>query len=133
MTDLLATVTFRPMILTSRTAAIGAAVAVVLAATIMLTLGVPRSEARARSCGHIRVEDNRFRVTIERGKVRCRKAREVFRIYLSGGGERHEGKDSAHTYVVIGRWRCGAGTGGGGCIRKGKSFRTARDYIIAQS
>jgi hypothetical protein len=87
----------------------------------------------ARSCGSFTLRRYRYRVSIEKGHVRCRRARSVLRNFLAGKGERHEGRDQAHTYVIIGRWRCGYGAGGGGCIRHGRTYRTARDYILAQS
>jgi hypothetical protein len=73
-----------------------------------------------------------FSVTIERGHARCATARHVLRVFFSGGGVHHDGSDEAHTWVAIGRWRCGRGTGGGGCIRGARTYVNARDYIVAQ-
>lgn len=92
----------------------------------------------ARSCGHVRAGHGyklRFRITIEYGRVRCGKARGVLRKFLNGGGVMHGPKDGPHArqYWAIGHWKCGYGTGGGACIRHGRTYRTARDYILAQS
>lgn len=87
----------------------------------------------ARACGSFRLQGLRFHVTVQRGPVRCRTARRVLRRFLAGGGVKHGGPSSAQTYWTLGRWKCGTGAGGGGCIRGGRTFRTARDRIIAQS
>ena len=87
----------------------------------------------ARACDGFRLHGLRFHVTVERGPVSCRTARRVLRRFLAGGGVKHGGPSSAETYWTLGRWKCGTGAGGGGCIRGGRTFRTARDWVIAQS
>jgi hypothetical protein len=89
--------------------------------------------AKQRRCGLVRVDGMRFRVTIDRGHVRCRTARRVVRRFFRGDGERHGGPSSAETYWTIGEWRCGSGAGGVGCIRQGKTWDRARDRIVGES
>jgi hypothetical protein len=54
----------------------------------------------------------------------------VLRIFMSGGGKQH-GSGGSATYWQLGHWRCAGGAGGGGCIRHGHSYNTARDRISA--
>jgi hypothetical protein len=76
-----------------------------------------------------------FHVTIERGHASCHRARHILKAFLSGKGRMHGPKNgpAAYQYWTIGRWQCGHGAGGGGCIRGGKTYKTARDYILAVS
>ena len=91
--------------------------------------------ARHRSCGHFTAAGLRFHVTIERGHVSCHRARHVLRAFMSGKGHMHGPRNgpAAYRYWTIERWQCGHGAGGGGCIRGGKTYKTARDYILAVS
>lgn len=84
----------------------------------------------ARSCGHVHAGGARLKVRINRGKVSCHTARRVLRIFMSGGGKQH-GSGGSATYWQLGHWRCAGGAGGGGCIRHGHSYNTARDRISA--
>jgi hypothetical protein len=91
------------------------------------------AQAHVRECGVARTEDGgRFAVTVLKGDARCRLARRVLRVYFSGGGRHHDGSSSADSYVVIGRWYCGSGTGGGACRRGGTDYSTAPDRIGGQ-
>jgi hypothetical protein len=105
------------------------ALAVPLAA---LTVCTPAASAHTRRCGTVHVGPTAFTVTIEKGHASCATARHVLRVFFSGGGVHHDASDEAHTWVAIGRWRCGRGTGGGGCIRGARTYVHARDYIVAQ-
>jgi hypothetical protein len=107
----------------------GFAVVALLAA---LTVWSSSASAHARRCGTVHLGPTAFAVTIEKGHASCATARHVLRVFFSGGGVHHDGSDEAHTWVGIGHWRCGRGTGGGGCIRGGRTYVDARDYIIAQ-
>jgi hypothetical protein len=106
------------------------AVAALLA---VLSVWTAPASARTRRCGTVHVGSAAFAVTIRKGHAGCATARHVLRVFFSGGGVHHDGPDEAHTWVGIGRWRCGRGTGGGGCIRGGRTYLTARDYILAQA
>jgi hypothetical protein len=87
----------------------------------------------ARSCGHIHAGGARLKVSIQRGKVKCHTARHVLKRFMNGGGKKHGGGSNATTYWTIGHWRCGYGAGGGACIRHGHNYKTARDFISAQT
>jgi hypothetical protein len=53
---------------------------------------------------------------------------------MDGKGKMHgppNGPASKQWWRVDG-WKCGHGAGGGACIRGGKTYRTARDWIEAQ-
>lgn len=92
------------------------------------------SMARLRACRAFRLRGTKFSVTVVRGRVRCDKARRVLRDFLSGRGQKHGpggGPVSENTWTVDG-WKCGYGTGGGGCIHRGRTYRTARAWIAAQ-
>jgi hypothetical protein len=110
---------------------------VVLAGILMIVLlGVlvvsPEPASASRSCKSVKARSHRFSVTIEHGSVSCGTARKVIRLFLSGKGHKHGGPSQAETYWTVRGWRCGTGTGGGGCIRGGTSYLNARHYIIAQ-
>ena len=90
--------------------------------------------AKSRSCGTFRAQGIRFTVTVLRGKVTCATARHVLGDFLSGKGKMHgppTGPAYEQTWTVDG-WSCGHGTGSGACIRGGKTYKTARDWIEAQ-
>jgi hypothetical protein len=89
--------------------------------------------ARTRACRPFRVRRTKFSDTILRGHVRCRMARRVLRDFLSGGGRMHgrrSGPMSERTWTVHG-WTCDYGTGGGVCIHRGRTYKTARAWIEA--
>jgi hypothetical protein len=90
------------------------------------TVVAPVSAARA--CGGFRFNGFRYHVTVERGTVSCSRARRILRRFFAGHGRRHNGRDMAHTWADLGGWRCGYGTGGGGCTK-----RQGTGYILAQS
>jgi hypothetical protein len=94
-----------------------------------LALAAAPAAAQAHGCGLVRASGLRLAVDVFRGDVRCARAKRVIRIYFSGGGEPHGGPSSATSYATIGRWRCGRGTGGGGCIRGGTDYTNAADRI----
>lgn len=85
-----------------------------------------------RRCGHFRISGYRFNVRIERGRVSCARARRVLHKLYRGKGHHHSGPTSAESYTTIGKWRCGTGAGGGACIRHGRTYKDARDYIVAE-
>ena len=89
--------------------------------------------ATGKRCKSVQVADTRIRVTIDRGRVTCRTARTVVRRYFRGEGVRHGGPSQAETYYKIGRWRCGPGAGGVGCIRKGTTWTSARDRVLGEA
>jgi hypothetical protein len=92
------------------------------------------AHAARYSCGRIHVPGGVLAVTVVRGRVRCSTARSVFVAFFNGKGQLH-GPRNGPAYKQswrIGRWSCGHGAGGGGCISGGASFRTARDWILAQ-
>jgi hypothetical protein len=94
----------------------------------------PSAIARARACGRFRAGGTRFSVMAVRGPVRCGRARRVLRDFLSGRGRMHgprSGPVSEESWTVDG-WRCGYGTGGGACIHRGGTYKTARAWIVAQ-
>jgi hypothetical protein len=98
-------------------------------------VGASGSVGSARSCQPFRLDGVRYHVTIEKGRVTCHTARMVLRAFLSGQGKLHgptHGPAYKQYWTLYG-WRCGHGAGGGGCIRRGKSYTTARDYILAES
>lgn len=86
-----------------------------------------------RACGSFGAARHPYKVTVERGRVTCAYARDVLRRFLGGEGELHQGTSSASTYTLLGSWTCGRGAGGGGCIRGGRTYRTAKDWILADS
>jgi hypothetical protein len=95
---------------------------------------VPAAHTASRSCGTVRAEGVTFTVTISRGAVPCKTARTVLQAFMSGKGTLHgppNGPAFQQTWTLDG-WSCGHGTGGGACIRGGATYRTARDYIVAQ-
>ena len=95
----------------------------------------PVAVAARRQCRVLRLSGTTYRVTIEKGKVSCQTATKVLKDFLSGQGTLHgppNGPAYEQTYTLHG-WTCGYGTGGGGCIRNGKSYATARDYIVAEA
>ena len=116
-------------------AVVGAGALVVVGSIVVPPAGASRSVASARSCQPLRVHGARYRVTIEKGHVTCHTARKVLRAFLSGHGKMHGPTDGPayKQYWTLYGWRCGHGAGGGGCIRHGKSYTTARDYIVAES
>jgi hypothetical protein len=93
--------------------------------------------ARARNCPGFRASGARFAVTIQRGaEVRCSTARSVLHSFLTGHGTLHgppNGPAYLQTWNLPYGWRCGHGAGGGACIRGGATYKTAHDYILAQS
>ena len=88
---------------------------------------------RARNCGTTTTEDVRLKVRVERGHVRCKTARHILRQLFSGGGDFRPGPSNAESYTQVGKWRCGVSTGIGSCIRFGKRFETARDWITGDA
>jgi hypothetical protein len=106
-----------------------AAVLALVAVAVLLT---PASASSATSCGRIRVHGEKFSVTVQSGRVSCQEARSTMEVFLSGGGTEHGGPSSPSfekTWTLHGGWRCGFGTGGGGCTRRhppGKILAQAR-------
>jgi hypothetical protein len=93
------------------------------------------SSAKNRSCGTFRAQGVKFAATVLRGAVTCAAARHVLGDFLSGKGKMHgppNGPANKQTWTLDG-WTCGHGAGGGACIRGGKTYKTARDWIEAQA
>jgi hypothetical protein len=62
-----------------------------------------------------------FNVSVRSGRVSCGEARFTMKVFLAGGGTEHGGASSPSfkkTWTLHGGWRCGFGTGGGGCTRR---------------
>jgi hypothetical protein len=93
-----------------------------LAIITAVALLVPAAGASsATSCGRIQAHGFTFNVTVGSGRVSCREARSTMKAFLSGGGTEHGGPSSPSfkkTWTLHGGWRCGFGTGGGGCTRR---------------
>jgi hypothetical protein len=92
------------------------------------------AHAARYSCGRIHVPGGVLAVTVMRGRVRCSTARSIFVAFFNGKGQLH-GPRNGPAYKQswrIGRWSCGHGAGGGGCISGGASYKTARDWILAE-
>jgi hypothetical protein len=89
--------------------------------------------AANRACGSVVIGGvQRESVEIFRGRVSCADARAVISSFGSGHGIEHGGRNapfSQKTWTIPGGWSCGKGTGGGVCIRRGSSYRNARDWI----
>lgn len=109
------------------------------AAAVMLTAtGMAQAQPRAvsaRTCGTVVARGVRFDVTIKKGRASCATARKVLWAFMSGRGRRYgpaNGPAYLQTWSVNG-WSCGHGTGGGACIRGGRTYRTATNYILAQA
>jgi hypothetical protein len=93
------------------------------------------ASAKNRGCGTFRAQDVKFDATVLRGSVSCAIARHVLRDFFSGKGKMHgppNGPAYEQSWTVDG-WSCGHGAGGGACIRGGKTYKTARDWIEAQA
>lgn len=119
-----------------RTAVIAAFAAALVAACVLPAAQADRrapASHAGRSCGTGHAKGVRLAVRVERGHVRCRTARTILRRMFSGGGKFHPGPSNAQSYTQIGKWRCGVSTGIGSCIRHGKRFDTARDWITADA
>lgn len=106
------------------------------AGLLCAVLGLAASPALAhhwRACGTFRIRGATFSVTVLRGPVRCSRARHVLRNFLLGSGKMHgppNGPAAEQTWT-LGRWTCGHGAGGGACIRGGRTYKTARNWIEA--
>jgi hypothetical protein len=90
--------------------------------------------AKSKSCRSVSVAGTHLHVTIERGRVNCQRARQVFRTFFSGKGQMH-GPPGGPAYLqtwTVGKWTCGYGAGGGGCTRDGSNSTNSRDYILAE-
>jgi hypothetical protein len=96
------------------------------------TAMAPRARAADRSCGEIVVAHAFYAVAISRGGVVCATARRVLREFMGGGGVEHGGPSAAQMVWSLGRWRCGFGAGGGGCIRGGSNTMNAGSVISAE-
>jgi hypothetical protein len=95
----------------------------------------PAAGAASRQCRVLRLNRNTFRVTIQKGRASCHTATRVLKDFLSGHGTFHgprNGPASKQSYTLDG-WTCGYGAGGGACIRGGRTYRTARDQIVADA
>jgi hypothetical protein len=115
---------------------VGKSRALILAAAVCALTAVFAAPVAAgsRRCGSFRAQGARFDVTVLRGHVSCAAARHALRDFLSGKGKMHgppNGPADKQTWTVDG-WTCGYGTGGGACIRSGRTYKTARDWIEAQ-
>lgn len=100
----------------------------------VLTLAATSAAAHQRSCGAFSVQGTTFAVTVLRGPVRCHVARHVLRRFMTGKGKMHgpPGGPVLSQWWSVDGWKCGHGAGGGACIRGGKTYKTARNWIEAQ-
>src|SRR5207245_5903281 len=111
-------------------------VLIAVAAALVAASSAPASPvahaARRAPCGTIRVHEVDYRVSIWRGQVYCSTARNVLLKFLRGHGRHHgAGLPLYKQYWTLYGWRCSKGRLGGGCVRHGTDYRTARDYILA--
>ena len=118
-----------------------------LMATAAVAVGVPGAAwadhppsarahaAAAHSCGSVKGAGHTWPVTIDRGRVSCRAARKVLRAFIHGKGRFHGPKHgpAAKQYWTLYGWRCARGAGAVDCIRHGRNYGSARDYIYAVS
>ena len=101
----------------------------------------PSRQAKWKHCGSVSMPVIGIRARALRARgVRCSKAKAVvrefhsqeMRAFLEGKGKRH-GSDDATAYWKLYGWKCGRGSGAAACTRGGGDYRTARDYVSAQS
>jgi hypothetical protein len=88
-----------------------------LLVAVALLFAATSASASTRGCGAVGKGSSRVAVYVTHGKVSCATARRVMRALLRGDGVYHQGSSRADSYTQLGRWRCGSGTGGGGCVR----------------
>jgi hypothetical protein len=83
-----------------------------------------------KRCGKIPANPRGHFAVRKKGKVTCRGARKLMRLFLNEGqGVKHGGPSSAETYYTLYGWRCGTGAGGGGCTRRGGRDRTQAYWV----
>ena len=110
-------------------------VVIILAAVAAMGAVPTAGSAREHECPQFRANGVSFNAIVLRGRPRCPVVDRVLRIFMSGGGRMHgppNGPAYRQSWTVEG-WRCGHGTGGGACIRGGRTYRTAREWIEAQA
>jgi hypothetical protein len=96
------------------------------AAVVTAVIAVPAS-ANVKACGSIHAQSTTFAVTVTHGNVRCETARRVLSNFLHGKSKMH-GPARGPAYLqwwAVDGWKCGYGTGGGGCSR-------SHERILAQ-
>lgn len=87
--------------------------------TIATTPAVAEAAAWTRCRGMPAQPRGRF-VVRKKGRVTCRGARKLMRLFLvEGRGRKHGGPYGYNTYWTLYGWKCGTGAGGGGCSRPG--------------
>lgn len=123
-----------------RVAVLAAAVCVLCVPAGAALGGVVRGYPHSHRCAGFRLTTDgyvvRYRVTVLRGTVRCSSARRVLRDFLRGKGTLHGppgGPAYKQSWTLDGGWSCGHGAGGGACIRGGRNFKIARQYIEADA
>jgi hypothetical protein len=90
-----------------------------IAATSIAAHASGSSAASAwKRCGKIKADPKGHFKVSKKGSVSCRSARKLMRQFLvQHKGTKHGGPYGYNTYWTLGRWKCRAGAGGGGCTR----------------
>jgi hypothetical protein len=102
------------------------------AVTAVMLVAPGMSVATSRSCRGFDLYGSHYNVTIHKGTVRCKQARNTLRSFLSGNGVEHGSGAEANKYWTLPHgWKCGHGAGGGACIRHGHSYQDAKAFIEA--
>jgi hypothetical protein len=113
-----------------------------VATTVVLALGassgalagVVPGYPKSYRCPSFKLSGSRFRVTVLKGNVRCRRARRVLRDFLGGKGTLHGppgGPSVEQSWTLDGGWKCGHGAGGGACTYGGRNYKVAKKFIEA--
>lgn len=85
---------------------------------------------RSLSCGNISARGGPFSVNVAGGGATCEEARRALATFMNGGGEEHGGVESPEylkSWSIAGGWKCGYGTGGGGCRRRSTHILAQHD------
>lgn len=99
------------------------------ACALLLTFIAPAA-AEAKSCGSFKIGDYRAYVTVERGPTGCKTAKRlVLDLYKGKGTPRGT---PPNDYRALRGWRCDTATGGGACGKRGRNYKTYKDYVTAE-
>jgi len=96
--------------------------------------GVVRGYPDSHYCPSFKLGGAKYEVTVLKGNVRCQTARRVLRDFLRGKGTMHGppgGPAFKQYWTLDGGWKCGHGAGGGACIRGGRNYKVAKQFIEA--
>lgn len=114
--------------------AVAAATLLAVGAAGSALAGVVPGYPHSHYCPSFKLDRAKYQVTVLKGHVRCRTARRVLRDFLNGGGTMHgppSGPAADQYWTLPGGWKCGHGAGGGGCIRGGRNYKVAKQFIEA--